>query len=164
MPEINSVAFCRICNSSLSYNQSVLREPSIHLALSGLCIFTMGHRHGVWSKCPGFGTLASTSFFHIFMFLYSNQMHTCVPASLCSGNSTHYLQLYFYSLELFEKFQIDFHPGSAASILIRFKYWKSAVMSHWLSWHYNLFSLARPGWAAFLYLNLLNDPGFCLCE
>lgn len=100
------------------------------------------------------------------------QRPICVPASLSSAwnfprhleKPSTYLQLYFCSLELFEKFQIDFQPGNAASILIRLKHWKSTAMNHWLSWHCNLFSLALVGWTGFLYLHLLSVPGFCLCE
>lgn len=118
----------------------------------------------IWSPnmdLPLFGTPT-------FLPLSLSQKHIHVPGPLgsawifprCLEKSSNYLQLYFYSLQLFEKFQIDFQLSNAASILIRFKHWKSTVMNHWLSWHYNLFSLPLVDWTGCLHLHLLNVPGF----
>lgn len=161
-----------LCYTNVSLKSvSVLRESDIHTAVFSHWIFKVTSDTSSvslsWIWNPSI-LLASSS-------LCLSQKHIHVPAPLssawifprCLEKSSNYLQLYFYSFQLFEKFQIDFHPSNAASILIRFKHWKSTAMNHWLSWHCNIFSLPLVDWTGCfhcLHLHSLNVPGFCLFE
>lgn len=74
--------------------------------------------------CPSFGIPLP----HLFpargtsMYQPHLALHGFPPRHL--EKSSNYFPFHVCSLQLFEKFQIDFQPSNAASILIRFKHWK----------------------------------------